>query len=707
MPTMNAPVAKKIPKTLTAHGHDRTDNYYWLNQREDPEVIAYLEAENAYFEAQTESHKELKNNLFEEIKAKIKEDDQSVPYVKNGYEYRTRFETGDQYPRYERRQLQATEFEELLNVNILAEPHDFYNVGGLTLTDDNRYLAYGEDTISRRIYTIKILDTLTGQYLPDQIPNTTGGSVWSADGQYLFYTVKDAALRPYKIMRHALGTAPQDDVTVYEETDETFRAFVYRSKSRKYIIIGSSQTVSSEYHLLRADEPLGDLRLFQARERNLEYGIAHIGDRFYVQTNYGAKNFQLMVCPEGKTEKEHWQTVIPHREDTLLEDVELFRNYLVLGERTNGLTRLRVLEFGADAGALDEPSAVSNEAELAEQKVAHVPFRQDYYLGFEDEAYMVYSSVNPEFDTQVLRFGYQSMTTPPSTYDFDMATREKTLLKQQPVLGDFAPANYVSERRFSESRDGTKVPLSIVYRKGTEKNATAPLLLYAYGSYGHSMDPYFSISRLSLLDRGFVYVIAHIRGGEEMGRHWYEDGKLLNKKNTFTDFIDAGKWLMANDYCAPDQLYAMGGSAGGLLMGAVANMAPDLWAGIVAAVPFVDVVTTMLDDSIPLTTGEYDEWGNPNVKAYYDYILSYSPYDQVEAKAYPNLLITTGLHDSQVQYWEPAKWIAKLRELRTNDKQLLLHTNMEAGHGGASGRFDALKEVARDYAWLLTLAGKA
>lgn len=699
---MKSPIAKKIPKTLTAQGHDRIDNYYWMNQREDPEVIAYLEAENTYFDAMTADQQELKEELFAEIKGRIKEDDVSVPYNFRGYTYQTKFEIGDQYPRYVRTKIGDVEEQLMLNVNEMAQPYDFYNVGGLSLSDDNRYLAYGEDTISRRIYTIHIKDLLTGQNLPDQIPNTTGSSVWSADGQYLFYSVKDEALRPYKIMRHQLGTAPQDDVVVYEETDETFRAFVYRSKSRKYIIMGSAQTVSNEYHLLPADEPLSELRLFQARERDLEYSIAHIDDRFYVLTNKDARNFQLMVTPEHATTKSNWATLIPHREDVLLEDVDLFRNFLVLSERKNGLNQLRIIDFHGNKRA----SAEAEAADMAGEAGLDLTNWKEHYLEFSDEAYMAYTSQNPEFETRVLRFGYQSMTTPPSTFDYDMVTKEKTLLKQQPVLGDFDAANYTSERRFSESRDGTKVPLSIVYRNGTKKDGSAPLLLYAYGSYGHSMDPYFSVARLALLDRGFVYVIAHIRGGEEMGRHWYEDGKLLKKKNTFTDFIDAGEWLIANDYTSKSGLYAMGGSAGGLLMGAIVNMRPDLWAGIVAAVPFVDVVTTMLDDTIPLTTGEYDEWGNPNVKEFYDYILSYSPYDQVEAKDYPNMLVTTGLHDSQVQYWEPAKWVAKLRELKTDNNELLMYTNMEAGHGGASGRFNSIREVARDYAWLLHQATK-
>jgi oligopeptidase B len=672
---MTPPTPKKERKTFTHHGDARHDDYYWMNRREDPAVIAHLEAENAYFDSRMDRLKPLQEQLFQEIKGRIKEDDSSVPYTKNGYVYRTAYQTGDQYPRYYRRPLEGEE-ELLFDVNEMAAPYDFYTIGGMAVSDDNRYVAYGEDTLSRRIYTIHIKDTVTGQNLADQIPNTTGGSVWSADGNYLFYSVKDEALRPYKIMRHRIGTAPQDDVTVFEETDETFRAYVYRSKSRKYIIIGSAQTVSTEYRLLRADEPLAEPRLFHARERKLEYGIEHLDDRFYVLTNYEAQNFQLMVTPEDRTGKEHWTTLIGPREDVLLEGVEVFRDYLVLSERKAGLTHLRVR-----------------------------PFRgEEHYLDFPDAAYTAYTGINAELDSGVLRYGYQSMTTPPSTYDYDMRTGERTLRKQQPVLGDFSPEDYRSERIFSESRDGTYVPLSIVYHRDTAIDGSAPLLLYAYGSYGHSLDPSFSITRLSLLNRGMIFAIAHIRGGEEMGRAWYEGGKLLNKKNTFTDFIDAGEWLVKNGYTRTDRLYAMGGSAGGLLMGAVVNMRPDLWAGIVSQVPFVDVVTTMLDDSIPLTTGEYDEWGNPNEPEYYHYIKSYSPFDQVREQDYPPMLVTTGLHDSQVQYWEPAKWVAKLREMKTDGNEILFHTNMEAGHGGASGRFERIREVARDYAWILDRA---
>ena len=676
---MTPPRPRKLRKELTLHGDTRHDDYYWMNERDSPEVIAHLEAENAYFEARTAHLDAFRERLFQEMKGRIKEDDSSVPYTNRGYVYLTKYEKGDQYPRYFRRPVASDTEELMFDVNEMASPYDYYHIGGMAVSDDNRYISYGEDTLSRRIYTIHVKDMLTGQNLADQIPNTTGGSVWSADSRYLFYSVKDAALRPYKIMRHEMGTAPQDDVTVYEESDETFRAFVYRSKSRKYIVIGAAQTLSTEYRLIPADDPLAEARVFQPRERKLEYAIEHIEDRFYVLTNLDAENFQLMVTAEAATGKENWRTVVPHRADVLLEGIEVFRDYLVLSERDRGLTRLRVRPFSGE----------------------------EHYLDFPDEAYLAYTSVNPDMESHVLRFGYQSMTTPPSTYDYDMRTGEQTLLKQQPVLGGFNPDDYESQRVFVGARDGMQVPVSIVYRKGTAKDGTAPLLLYAYGSYGHSLDPSFSITRLSLLDRGVIFAIAHIRGGEEMGRRWYEDGKLLRKMNTFTDFIDAGRWLVAQQYTAPDRLFAMGGSAGGLLMGAVANLAPDLWAGIVAQVPFVDVVTTMLDDSIPLTTGEYDEWGNPNDPDYYHYIKGYSPVDQVKAQAYPPMLVTTGYHDSQVQYWEPAKWVAKLREYKTNDADILFHTNMEAGHGGASGRFEQLRETARDYAWVLDRAGLA
>ncbi len=675
-----APVATKIPKELSTHGDIRVDNYYWLNDRENPEVIAYLNAENDYKDQMLAHTKDFQEKLFQEMKGRIKEEDQSVPYKENGYWYLTRYEQGQEYPIYSRKKgtLEAAE-EIMLNVNELAKPYDYYNVAGLSVSPDNKIIAYGEDTLSRRIYTIRFKNLETGAMLPDQVPGVQGDIAWANDNKTIFYTLKDPqTLRGYKVMRHRLGTPVAKDVEIFTETDDTFYSFVYKTKSKKYIVIGSNQTLSNEYRVLEADKPDGQFRIIQPRERDLEYSIDHFGDKFYIRTNLNAKNFRLMETPETATTKDNWKEIIPNRSDVLLEDMDLFKDYLVLSERKNGIRQIRIRPWNGP----------------------------EHYIKFPEDAYVAYTSTNPEFDTEVLRLSYQSMTTPSSTFDYNMRTKEFQLLKQQDVLGGFDANNYQSERVYVSARDGAKVPVSIVYRKGIKKDGKAPLLLYGYGSYGNSMEPYFSSSRLSLLDRGFIYVIAHIRGGEEMGRQWYEDGKLLKKKNTFTDFIDCAEWLLQNKYTSQDRLFAMGGSAGGLLMGAVVNMRPDLWKGIIAAVPFVDVVTTMLDESIPLTTFEFDEWGNPKNKEYYDYMKSYSPYDNVEAKDYPAMLITTGLHDSQVQYWEPAKWVAKLREMKTDKNPLLMHTNMEAGHGGASGRFRALKETAMQYAFLLDLAGK-
>jgi oligopeptidase B len=675
------PLAEKKPKELSLHGDTRIDNYYWLNQREDPEVIRYLTAENEYLDKVLAHTQDFQEELFNEIVGRIKQDDQSVPFKDNGYYYLTRYEEGKEYPIYSRKKenLEAEE-EIMLNVNELAEPFDYYAVGGRDVSLNNRYLAYGEDTLSRRIYTLRVKDLETGEMLEDKIPGTSGSVAWAADHQHFFYTLRDPeTLRAYQVMRHKLGTPASEDVKVFTEEDETFSCYAYRTKSDKYIVIGSFQTLSSEFRILEAENPLGAFRIFTPRERKLEHTIAHYGDKFYIRTNLDAQNFRLMETPENATSRENWKEVIPHRDDVLLEGMDIFRDYLVLSERKAGITQLRVRPWKGE----------------------------EHYIEFEDEAYLAYTSTNPQFDTELLRIGYTSLTTPNTTYDYNMKTRAFTQLKRVEVMDpNFDPANYVSERIMAKARDGAEVPISLVYRKGFKKDGKQPLLLYGYGSYGNSLDPYFSSVRLSLLDRGFAYAIAHIRGGEEMGRQWYENGKLLNKKNTFTDFIDCAEHLIANDYTSPDHLYAMGGSAGGLLMGAVVNMRPDLWNGVVAAVPFVDVVTTMLDESIPLTTFEYDEWGNPNDPVYYEYIKSYSPYDNVEAKDYPSMLVTTGLHDSQVQYWEPAKWVAKLREMKTDNKPLLLHTNMEAGHGGASGRFRRYRETAMEYAFMLDLEGK-
>ena len=677
------PAASKIPKELVAHGHTRTDNYYWLNERENPEVIAYLNAENDYTKQVMSDTEELQEKLFNEIVGRIKQTDESVPYKKNGYFYYTRFEAGKEYPIFARKKgtLDAKE-EIMINANERAEGLNYYNAAGMNVSPNNQLLAFGEDTVSRRQYTIRFKNLQTGEILPDRIPNTTGGAVWANDNKTVFYTMKDPALRSFKIFRHTLGTPTSQDKEVYHEADETFSTFVYKTKSEKYIIIGSSSTVSQEYRFVDAANPTAGFKVIQPRERNLEYDVDHFGDSFYIRTNKdGATNFKLMKTPVGKTTKENWKEVIPHRADTFLEGTEIFKDYLVLQERKNGLTQLRIKKW-------NDP-------------------KTDYYVDFGEEAYTAGISINPDFDSKELRYVYSSLTTPSSTFDYNMDTKQKTLLKEQEVVGDFDKNNYEAKRIYATAKDGTKIPVSLVYRKGLKLDGNNPTLQYAYGSYGISMNPGFSSVRLSLLDRGFVYAIAHIRGGQEMGRQWYEDGKMMKKKNTFTDFIDVSEYLIEQKYTNPDKLFAQGGSAGGLLMGAVVNMRPDLYKGVHAAVPFVDVVTTMLDTSIPLTTGEFDEWGNPAEKAAYDYMLSYSPYDNVQAKEYPNMLVTTGLHDSQVQYFEPAKWVAKLREMKTGDNLLLLQTNMEAGHGGASGRFRPYRETALQYAFFLKLAGKA
>ncbi|MEZ4884923.1 MAG: S9 family peptidase [Chitinophagales bacterium] len=671
------PIAEKIRKELEIHGHTRIDNYYWLNDRENPKVIDYLNAENDYKKSMLAHTKPLQKTLFEEMVGRIKQTDMTVPYFLNGYHYYVRYEQEKEYPIYCRKEgsLDASE-QIMLNVNDLAEGHNYFNVTGLSVSPDNRYLAFGVDKVSRRIYTIHFKDLMTGEVLTETIANTTGSAVWANDNKTIFYTVKDESLRAYKVFKHQFGVTTLEDEEVYHETDETFVTFAYKTKSKQFILIGSHSTLSTEYRYLDANKPDGNFQLIQARERDHEYQVYHYKDKFYFKTNWNAKNFRLMETSILQTTKENWKEVIPHREDTMLEDVGFFDNYLVLDERRRAVNYLRVINWSD---------------------------KSEYYIDFGEDVYSVYLGTNPDFHTDVLRYGYTSLTTPNSVVDINMKTQEKTLQKQQEVLGGFDANNYQSERLFANALDGTEIPISVVYRKGLVKNGDNPLLLYGYGSYGVNIDPYFSAARLSLIDRGFVYVIAHIRGGEEMGRYWYEDGKLLKKKNTFSDFITCAEYLIDLQFTNSSKMFAMGGSAGGLLMGTVLNMRSDLFKGVIAAVPFVDVVTTMLDESIPLTTGEFDEWGNPKNKEYYEYMLSYSPYDNIEAKDYPALLITTGLHDSQVQYWEPAKWVAKLRELKTDDNPVLLHTNMETGHGGASGRFKRFKEVAMEYAFLLDL----
>ncbi|CAM1370838.1 Dipeptidyl aminopeptidase BI [Tenacibaculum litopenaei] len=689
-----APVAEKQATVLEKHGDKRIDNYFWMRLSDEQKnaenkdeqtqkVYDYLNAENAYYEEQTAATKDFQKDLFEEMKGRIKEDDESVPYYKNNYYYITRYEVGGQYPIYSRKKgsLEAAE-EVMFDVNKEAEGHEYFQLGGLNVSKDNALVAFAVDTVSRRQYTIQVKNLTTGEVYADKIENTTGGSVWANDNKTLFYAKKDpVTLRSSQIFKHVLGTPASEDQLVFEEKDDTFGVFVTKTKSQKYIVVGSYSTVSSEYQVLPADNPNAALHVIQPRERDLEYDIAHYGDHFYIKTNKdGAVNFKLMKTPEDKTTKENWVDVIPHREDTFFEDFSIFKDYLVLEERTEGLNKIRIKRWDGKA---------------------------DYYLPFDEETYSAGVYSNPEFDTDVIRYSYNSMTTPSSVIDFNMTDKTKEVKKEQEVLGGkFDKANYVSKRLWVPARDGKKIALSIVHHKDTKLTKDTPVLQYAYGSYGYTISDGFSTTRLSLLDRGFVYALAHIRGSQYLGREWYEDGKMLNKKNTFTDFIDCSKYLIDQGYTSPAHLYAMGGSAGGLLMGAVINMNPELYNGVIAAVPFVDVISTMLDDSIPLTTGEYDEWGNPNDKEYYEYIKSYSPYDQIEKKAYPNMLVTTGLHDSQVQYWEPAKWVAKLREYKTDDNMLFLHTNMDAGHGGASGRFEALKETAEEYAFFLMLEGQ-
>ncbi|MHC0440593.1 S9 family peptidase [Flavobacterium sp. 3-210] len=675
-----APKATEIPKKLKKHKETRIDNYFWLNDRENPEVIDYLNKENDYYQNMTAHTKGLQNSLYEEMKSRIKEDDSSVPYFYNGYFYITRFETGQDYPIFARKKGSLSADEEILfNCNELAKGHAYFKLGGLSISPDNKFASFGVDIVGRRIYTIQVKNLETGEILSDKIENATGSSVWANDNNTLFYTRQDeVTLRADKIFRHKLNTDSKDDILVYNETDDTFNVSVHKEKSKKYIVISSGSTLTTEYRILNSDNPDGEFEVFQTRVRGLEYSISHFEDSFYVLTNKDkATNFKLMKTPENKTGKRNWVDVIPHREDVLLEDIEIFKNYLVVEERSNGLNHIRIMPWNG------EP---------------------DYYLPFGSETYNAYTTTNIDFDTDILRYSYQSLATPSSVIDFNMKTKTKEILKEQQVLGGkFNKENYVEERVWATARDGVKVPISMIYRKGLEKNGKNPLLLYAYGSYGITMDTYFSSTRLSLLDRGFIYAIAHIRGGEDLGRQWYEDGKLLKKKNTFTDFIDCSKFVINEKYTSSKHLYAEGGSAGGLLMGVITNEAPELYNGVIAQVPFVDVITTMLDDTIPLTTGEYDEWGNPNNKKYYDYMLSYSPYDNVKAQNYPNMYVSTGLHDSQVQYWEPAKWVAKLRSMKTNENLLFLDTNMDAGHGGASGRFEALKDLAKEFSFLLDL----
>jgi oligopeptidase B len=678
------PRPRANPVELENHGVTRIDEYYWLRNREDPAVIAHLEAENAWTRSKLAGTEELQERIFEEITGRIPQQDASAPVRLRGWWYQVRYEEEQEYPVHVRMKGSPdAPAELLLDGNIRAEGHDFYSasVGPRGVTDDGRYLAVAEDTVGRRMYTIRFRDLESGLWLPDEIPSTTSNFAWAADSRTLFYVKQDPeTLRWDRVYRHRLGSDPAEDVLVFEESDETFSCWVGRSKSGRYLWIGSSQTLATEIRFLDAFQPDGDFRVILPRQRDHEYSVEHDGDAWLLRTNLEAENFRLVRAPIDDPRPENWSEIIPGREEVLLEDFELVRDAIAVQERRDGLVKLRMLDR---SGSLD------------------------HEIVLDDETYVAWLGTNLEPDSRVLRYGYSSLTTPTSQYDYDLDTRTRVLVKRTEVVGGYDSSHYASRRIRAPARDGEMVPVSIVYnRELGDDLSERPLLLYGYGSYGASMDAWFDATRLSLLDRGFVYAIAHIRGGEELGRRWYEEGKLLRKKNTFNDFIDSAEHLVSSGFAAPDRLFAMGGSAGGLLVGAVLNQRPELWKGAIAAVPFVDVVTTMLDPSIPLTTSEYDEWGNPEDPEYFEYMLSYSPYDNVKETEYPALLVTTGLHDSQVQYWEPAKWVARLRDRATGDEPILLHVNMDAGHGGKSGRFRRFRETALMYAFLLTVAAE-
>ncbi len=695
------PNATKKTHEMTIHGDTRVDDYYWMRLTDEQksakdkdsqtqEVLDYINAENAYTQKRLKHTEKFQNDLFDEIVGRIKKDDESVPYLDNGYYYYTRYEKGKEYAIHCRKKGSLDGDEEvIMDENELAEGFDYFAIGSMSVSPDNQWLAFGVDTLSRRFYEINFKNLNTGDILQQTIENTTGGVAWANDNETVFYTSKNkVTLLSEKIYRHKVGSDYKNDALVYTEDDESYYIGVSRSKSGEYIIIYNSSTLVSDYHILRADNPEGDFKNFSPRGAAHEYGIDHYKDKFYIITNWEAKNNRLMETSEDATDMGNWKEVIAHRNDVHLLGLEIFNNHLVISERKDGLRGLRVMN----------------------QKTG-----SDEYINFGEQTYTARISVNEEFNTNILRYGYTSMVTPSSTYDYNMDTGEITLMKQQEVVGGYDQSLYRSERHYAPGRDGQPVPISLVYKKDLKNDPTlnnqgAPdnpqnLLLYAYGSYGSTRDPYFSSTRLSLLDRGFIYAIAHVRGSQIYGRQSYDDGKMLNKKNTFTDFIDAGKYLVKEGLTDSNHLFAEGGSAGGLLIGAVVNMAPELWKGTIAAVPFVDVVTTMLDASIPLTSNEWDEWGNPEEKKYYDYMLSYSPYDQVEDQIYPNILVTSGFFDSQVQYWEPLKWMAKLRDHWQGENNLYLHMNMDAGHGGKSGRFRRYREVALEYAFLFDLAG--
>ena len=674
------PVADKIPVSFKKFNDIRIDDYYWLKERENPEVIDYLERENDYYEKMTSHTLDLQNKLFKEIKDKIKEDDESVPYFLNGYWYKTKYKEGLDYPVYTRFKDSLNNKEEILfDCNELAKKHDYFNLSNFQISPDNKIVAFSTDVVSRRLYSVQFKNLVTGKVYSDKIINSSGSFAWANDNSTLFYTSRDVnTLRNDKIFKHVLNTDYENDELVYFEKDETFYTNVSKSKSKKFIIISSFSTLTSEFQFLPADNINESFKLFNKRKRGVEYSINHYDDHFYIITNKDkAYNYKLMKTKISETSSENWTDVVEHRKNVLIEGIDIFKDHLVVSERVDGLNRINIKKWDDS---------------------------ENYFLNFDNETFSSNTTTNLDFNSKKLKYAYNSLNEPYSVIEFDMITKEKTVLKQHKVLDkNFSKDNYVTERIWADSQDGNQIPISLIYKKGIKRDGSNPLLIYGYGSYGNTIDPSFSISRLSLLDRGFIYAISHVRGSEYLGRDWYENGKLLNKKNSFNDFVDSTKFLISEGYTSPEHCYAYGGSAGGLLMGAVINMAPELYNGVIAAVPFVDVITTMLDETIPLTTSEYDEWGNPNQKEYYEYMMSYSPYDNVSKLKYPNLLVTTGLHDSQVQYWEPAKWVAKLRDYKQDQNYLFLNTNMETGHGGSSGRFEAIKDLAKEYAFLFDL----
>lgn len=674
------PVADKIPVSFKKFNDIRIDDYYWLKERENPEVIDYLERENDYYEKMTSHTLDLQNKLFKEIKDKIKEDDESVPYFLNGYWYKTKYKEGLDYPVYTRFKDSLNNKEEILfDCNELAKKHDYFNLSNFQISPDNKIVAFSTDVVSRRLYSVQFKNLETGKVYSDKIINSSGSFAWANDNSTLFYTSRDVnTLRNDKIFKHVLNTDYKNDELVYFEKDETFYTNVSKSKSKKFIIISSFSTLTSEFQFLPADNINESFKLFNKRKRGVEYSINHYDDHFYIITNKDkAYNYKLMKTKISETSSENWTDVVEHRKNVLIEGIDIFKDHLVVSERVDGLNRINIKKWDDS---------------------------ENYFLNFDNETFSSNTTTNLDFNSKKLNYAYNSLNEPYSVIEFDMITKEKTILKQHKVLDkNFSKDNYVTERIWADSQDGNQIPISLIYKKGIKRDGSNPLLIYGYGSYGNTIDPSFSISRLSLLDRGFIYAISHVRGSEYLGRDWYENGKLLNKKNSFNDFVDSTKFLISEGYTSPEHCYAYGGSAGGLLMGAVINMAPELYNGVIAAVPFVDVITTMLDETIPLTTSEYDEWGNPNQKEYYEYMMSYSPYDNVSKLKYPNLLVTTGLHDSQVQYWEPAKWVAKLRDYKQDQNYLFLNTNMETGHGGSSGRFEAIKDLAKEYAFLFDL----